>query len=202
MGEMNLLQSKWDGKVGQLVGAKWKNKATVHAYTKPKDAESQNQLVQRSWFKPMQKTCFLYAQQLKGYTNVSYKNMGLGNALIKFNKGLDIGANHDQLQRIQLVKASNEDVFGWGNSYFDSYIQVELRWWNNIQKYDDAEIFALFYNQKTGAVDFYKIPSLPYKVQVPRQAPYDKKTYYYMWGRRKVNGKTIYLKQTSGDIDI
>lgn len=202
MGTMNLLQSKWDGKVGQLVGAKWKNKATVHALTKPKDAQTDSQLKQRAWFKPMQKTCFLYAQFIKGYTNISHKNMGLGNALIKFNKGLDIGANHDQLQNIKLAKTDDKNVFGWGVQYEIGSISIEFRWWDNKPIYDDAEIFTLVYNTKLGTVDFNQYDTLPQSVTIQRKSPYDEHVYYYIWGRRKVNGKYVYLKQSSGEVPI
>ena len=195
MGTMNLLQSKWDGKVGQLVGAKWKNKATVHALTKPKDAQTESQLKQRAWFKPMQKQCFLYAQYIKGLTNISYKNMGLGNALIKFNKGLDIGANNDQLQNIQLAKTENEEVYGYGINYGNERIILNIEWFDRTKPVLDAENILLIYNGRTGNVQLFQNFTIPWQIRIPRVAPYDKPGYFYLWGRRKVNGKYVYLKQ-------
>ena len=50
MGIMNLLKADWKGKVGQTVGAKWKNKSTIRTYSIPADPKTAAQLEVRDAF--------------------------------------------------------------------------------------------------------------------------------------------------------
>ena len=53
MGKMNLLKANWEGKVGQTVGAKWKNKSTIRTYTKPSNPNTAGQQSVRGVFAEM-----------------------------------------------------------------------------------------------------------------------------------------------------
>lgn len=86
MGKMNLLKSKWDGKVGQTVGAKWKNKATIRTYSIPANPRTQPQLTVRGAFKAITSFVALFADGIKYLSALDTSGMSVRNAIIKLNK--------------------------------------------------------------------------------------------------------------------
>lgn len=88
MGIMNLLKANWTGKVGQVVGAKWKNKSTIRSYTKPAYTNTPAQQVIRQGFGEITSYVALFADQLKSLSAMNTKGMSLRNAIIKLNKDM------------------------------------------------------------------------------------------------------------------
>lgn len=86
MGKMNLLKANWDGKVGQTVGAKWKNKSTIRTFTKPSNPNTDAQQKVRGDFKSLTSFVALFADQIKYMTALDTSGMSLRNAIIKLNK--------------------------------------------------------------------------------------------------------------------
>lgn len=86
MGKMNLLKGKWDGKVGQTVGAKWKNKATIRTYSIPSNPNTQAQQDVRGAFKSMSQYVALFADGIKYKSALNVAGMSVRNAIIKLNK--------------------------------------------------------------------------------------------------------------------
>lgn len=86
MGLLNVLQAKWDGKVGQTVGAKWKNKATIRAYAKPANPNTANQQSIREIFRDASGFIALFSDQIKTLTSLNTRSMSVRNAIIKANK--------------------------------------------------------------------------------------------------------------------
>lgn len=86
MGKMNLLKGKWDGKVGQTVGAKWKNKATIRTYSIPSNPNTQAQQDVRGAFKAMSQYVALFADGIKYKSALNVAGMSVRNAIIKLNK--------------------------------------------------------------------------------------------------------------------
>ena len=86
MGLLNVLQAKWDGKVGQTVGAKWKNKATIRAYAKPANPNTASQQSIREIFKNASKFVALFSDQIKTLTSLNTRSMSVRNAILKANK--------------------------------------------------------------------------------------------------------------------
>ena len=86
MGKMNLLKSKWDGKVGETVGAKWKNKATIRTYAKPSNPNTQAQQSVRGVFATLTSFVALFADGIKYLTALDTSGMSARNAIIKLNK--------------------------------------------------------------------------------------------------------------------
>lgn len=92
MGKMNLLKANWEGKVGETVGAKWKNKKTIRTYTKPSNPNTQAQRTVRSAFKGITSFVALFADQIKYLTALNTAGMSVRNAIIKLNKSMiDLG---------------------------------------------------------------------------------------------------------------
>lgn len=86
MGKMNLLKGKWDGKVGQTVGAKWKNKATIRTYSIPSNPNTMAQQNVRGAFKEMSKYVAMFADGIKYKSALNVAGMSVRNAIIKINK--------------------------------------------------------------------------------------------------------------------
>lgn len=86
MGKLNLLKGAYEGKVGQTVGAKWKNKSTVRTFTKPSDPKTQAQMGVRNTFADMTSFVALFADQIKYISPLSTAGMSVRNAIIKQNK--------------------------------------------------------------------------------------------------------------------
>lgn len=88
MGKMNLLKANWEGKVGETVGAKWKNRKTIRTYTKPSNPNTQAQRTVRSAFKNITSFVALFADQIKYLTALNTAGMSVRNAIIKLNKSM------------------------------------------------------------------------------------------------------------------
>ena len=86
MGKMNLLKGKWHGKVGQTVGAKWKNKATIRTYSIPSNPNTMAQQSVRGAFKEMSKYVAMFADGIKYKSALNVAGMSVRNAIIKINK--------------------------------------------------------------------------------------------------------------------
>lgn len=95
MGKMNLLKAKYDGKVGQTVGSKWKNQATLRTYSKPSNPNTEAQQVVRSAFASITSFVALFADQIKYLNALDTSGMSVRNAIIKLNKDKMNGSTID-----------------------------------------------------------------------------------------------------------
>ena len=86
MGKINLLKGNWEGKVGQTVGAKWKNKSTIRTYTKPSNPKTAAQMSVRSAFAQMTAYVALFADQIKYLSALNTSGQSVRNAIIQANK--------------------------------------------------------------------------------------------------------------------
>lgn len=86
MGKMNLLKGNWEGKVGQTVGAKWKNKSTIRTYTKPSNPKTAAQMSVRNAFAQMTAYVALFADQIKYLSALNTSGQSVRNAIIQANK--------------------------------------------------------------------------------------------------------------------
>ena len=88
MGKMNLLKANWEGKVGQTVGAKWKNKSTIRTYTKPANPDTAAQQSVRGVFGDMTSFVALFADQIKYLSALNTAGQSVRNAIIQANKAM------------------------------------------------------------------------------------------------------------------
>lgn len=86
MGRMNLLKANWYGKVGETVGAKWKDKSTIRTYAKPSDPKTAAQEKVRDVFGEINHLIALFTDSLKYINSLDTKGMSVRNAIIKLNK--------------------------------------------------------------------------------------------------------------------
>ena len=86
MGKLNILKAAYYGKVGETVGAKWKNKNTVRVLTIPSNPNTQAQQTVRTVFRDMSKFISLFSDQIKTVSALNTRGMSVRNAIIKMNK--------------------------------------------------------------------------------------------------------------------
>ncbi len=86
MGKMNLLKANWEGKVGQTVGAKWKNKSTIRTYTKPSNPDTAAQQSVRGVFASMTAFTAMFADQIKYLSALNTAGQSVRNAIVQLNK--------------------------------------------------------------------------------------------------------------------
>lgn len=96
MGLLNVLKGAWFGKVGETVGAKWKNKNTIHVYTKPSNPNTAAQQAVRTPFGQMAAFVALFADQIKFLTSLNTKSMSARNAIIRLNKEMISAGEFDK----------------------------------------------------------------------------------------------------------
>jgi len=100
MGKLNLIQGKWNGKVGQLVGAKWKNKATLRAYAVPSNPKTQAQQTVRNVFKDITSFVALFSDQIRYLSSLNTRGQSVRNAIIQANKDMIDNGTFDKTQLV------------------------------------------------------------------------------------------------------
>ena len=112
MGKMNLLKANWEGKVGQTVGAKWKNKSTIRTYTKPSNPDTAAQQSVRGVFGDMTAFVALFADQIKYLSALNTAGQSVRNAIIQANKDQISAGTFDKttlkISKGGLQKVANE----------------------------------------------------------------------------------------------
>lgn len=88
MGKMNLLKANWEGKVGETVGAKWKDQSTIRTYTKPSNPDTAAQQTVRSGFGEITSFVARFTDQLRYLSALQTRSMSVRNAIIKLNKDM------------------------------------------------------------------------------------------------------------------
>lgn len=112
MGKMNLLKADWQGKVGQTVGAKWKNKSTIRTYSIPSDPKTAAQLEVRGAFKELTSYVALFSDQIKYLTALDTSGMSVRNAIIKLNKEM-VGPSGFNKANLLISKGGLQKIAGF-----------------------------------------------------------------------------------------
>lgn len=86
MGKLNILKAAYYGKVGETVGAKWKDKNTIRVLTIPSNPNTMSQQTVRTGFAEISKFVSLFADQIKVVSALNTRGMSVRNAIIKENK--------------------------------------------------------------------------------------------------------------------
>lgn len=96
MGKMNLLKANWIGKVGETVGAKWKNKKVIRTYSIPSNPRTDAQVSVRTVFKDMTGYVALFADQIKYLSSLDTRGMSVRNAILSANKAQVVAGAFDE----------------------------------------------------------------------------------------------------------
>lgn len=106
MAELNLLQGKYDGKLGQTVGAKWKNKATVRSYTKARDPKTAEQLNNRSRWSQMLNVYRVVKPHIEKYVPLDTSKFNLWCAFQNMNANFMNHATQKTYRNILIAKGN------------------------------------------------------------------------------------------------
>lgn len=152
MGKMNLLKANWEGKVGQTVGAKWKNKSTIRTYTKPSNPDTAAQQSVRGVFGQMTSFVAMFADQIKYLSALNTAGQSVRNAIVQINKEMISGGNFEKSGLI-ISKGGLQKVAGESGSASSGKITIT---WNRPTATNftsNAKLIAVMVQPETGLVE-------------------------------------------------
>lgn len=158
MGKMNLLKGNWEGKVGETVGAKWKNKSTIRTYTKPANPNTAAQQSVRSVFAQMTSFVALFADQIKYLSALNTAGQSVRNAIIQANKMMISGGTFNKANLL-ISKGGLQKVSGENAEAATKKVKVT---WNNPTATNftaDAKLIAVMVQSTSGLVDVLEAPA-------------------------------------------
>lgn len=158
MGVMNLLKANWEGKVGQTVGAKWKNKSTIRTYSVPADPKTSAQQEVRTAFRDITSFVALFADQIKYLTALDTSGMSVRNAIIKLNKGM-IGASGFEKANLLIAKGGLQTPDGVTASFAAG--KVTVAWTAPVATNftADAKMIVVVVQQESGIIEVLEAPA-------------------------------------------
>lgn len=152
MGKMNLLKANWEGKVGQTVGAKWKNKSTIRSYTKPSNPDTAAQQKVRGVFGSMTSFVALFADQIKYLSALNTAGQSVRNAIIQANK-TQIDAGTFDKSTLLISKGGLQKVAGETGTAAAGVVTVN---WSNptaTNFTENAKLIAVLVQPSSGLVE-------------------------------------------------
>ena len=152
MGKMNLLKANWEGKVGQTVGAKWKNKSTIRTYTKPSNPDTAAQQTVRTVFGDMTAFVALFADQIKYLSALNTAGQSVRNAIIQANKSQIVAGTFDKTT-LSISKGGLQKVAGETGTAESNKVKIT---WNNPTATNftaNAKLIAVMVQPTSGLVD-------------------------------------------------
>ena len=158
MGKMNLLKGNWEGKVGETVGAKWKNKSTIRTYTKPANPNTAAQQSVRSVFAQMTSFVAMFADQIKYLSALNTAGQSVRNAIIQINKSMIADGTFNKANLL-ISKGGLQKVAGENAEAATKKVKVT---WNNPTATNftaDAKLIAVMVQATSGLVDVVEAPA-------------------------------------------
>lgn len=160
MGKMNLLKGNWEGKVGQTVGAKWKNKSTIRTYTRPSNPKTAAQMSVRSAFAQMTAYVALFADQIKYLSALNTSGQSVRNAIIQANK-MQISDGTFNKATLMVSKGGLQKVTN--EQATESAGKITVTWdkptATNFTK--DAKLIAICVQESSGLVEVLEAEAKP-----------------------------------------
>ena len=158
MGKMNLLKANWEGKVGQTVGAKWKNKSTIRTYTKPSNPSTAGQQSVRGVFASMTSFVAMFADQIKYLSALNTAGQSVRNAIIQANKAQMMTGTFDKTTLL-ISKGGLQKVAGENASETSGKITVTWTKPTATNFTANAELIAVMVQPASGLVEVVNAPA-------------------------------------------
>lgn len=152
MGKMNLLKANWEGKVGQTVGAKWKNKSTIRTYTKPSNPNTQAQKTVRTAFAEMTSFVALFADQIKYLSALNTAGQSVRNAIIQANK-MQIAGGTFSKSDLLVSKGGLQKVAGEAGQAASGKVTITWTAPTATNFTENAKLVAVLVQEATGLVE-------------------------------------------------
>ena len=159
MGKMNLLKANWEGKVGQTVGAKWKNKSTIRTYTKPSNPSTAGQQSVRSVFAAMTSFVAMFADQIKYLSALNTAGQSVRNAIIQANKAQMMSGAFDKTTLL-ISKGGLQKVAGENATETAGKITVTWTKPTATNFTANAELIAVMVQPASGLVEVVTAPAI------------------------------------------
>ena len=158
MGKMNLLKANWEGKVGQTVGAKWKNKSTIRTYTKPSNPSTASQQSVRGVFASMTSFVALFADQIKYLSALNTAGQSVRNAIIQANKAQIMNGAFNK-ETLLISKGGLQKVAGENASETSGKITITWTRPTATNFTANAELIAVMLQPTSGLVEVVNAPA-------------------------------------------
>lgn len=152
MGKMNLLKANWEGKVGQTVGAKWKNKSTIRTYTKPSNPNTAGQQSVRGVFAEMTSFVAMFADQIKYLSALNTAGQSVRNAIIQANKAQIMDGTFSKTTLL-ISKGGLQKVAGESAQATSGKVTVTWTKPTATNFTTNAKLIAVMVQQATGLVE-------------------------------------------------
>lgn len=152
MGKMNLLKANYEGKVGQTVGAKWKNLSTLRTFTKPSNPNTDAQQTVRSGFKDVNAFVALFADQIRYKSALNTAGMSVRNAIVKLNKEMVSGNNFAKANLI-ISKGGLQKVAGESATEASGKITITWTAPTATNFTEDAKLIGVIVQEASGMVE-------------------------------------------------
>lgn len=149
---MNLLKANWEGKVGQTVGAKWKNLSTIRTYTKPSNPNTSDQQKVRGVFAQMTSFVALFADQIKYLSALNTSGQSVRNAIIQANKEQIMSGSFDKATLI-ISKGGLQKVAGEAASQTNGKVTVTWNAPTATNFTENAKLVAVMVQSTSGLVE-------------------------------------------------
>lgn len=158
MGKMNLLKANWEGKVGQTVGAKWKNKSTIRTYTKPSNPSTAGQQSVRGVFASMTSFVAMFADQIKYLSALNTAGQSVRNAIIQANKAQIMDGTFNK-ETLLISKGGLQKVAGENATETSGKITVTWTKPTATNFTVNAELIAVMVQPASGLVEVVTAPA-------------------------------------------
>lgn len=152
MGKMNLLKANWEGKVGQTVGAKWKNLSTIRTYTKPSNPKTADQQKVRGVFAEMTSFVALFADQIKYLSALNTSGQSVRNAIIQANKAQIMGGAFNK-ETLIISKGGLQKVAGESANQASGKVTVTWTTPTATNFTENAKLVAVMVQPTSGLVE-------------------------------------------------
>lgn len=152
MGKMNTLKGNYIGKVGQTVGAKWKNLSTERVFTKPANPNTQAQQTVRSGFKAINAFVALFADQIRYKSALDTSGMSVRNAIVKLNKDMVAGNSFNKANLV-ISKGGLQKVAGEAASATAGKVKVTWDAPTATNFTENAKLVAVMVQEDSGMVE-------------------------------------------------
>lgn len=152
MGKMNTLKGNYIGKVGQTVGAKWKNLSTERVFTKPANPNTQAQQTVRSGFKAINAFVALFADQIRYKSALDTSGMSVRNAIVKLNKEMVAGNSFNKANLI-VSKGGLQKVAGEAATAASGKVTVTWTAPTATNFTENAKLVAVMVQEDSGMVE-------------------------------------------------
>ena len=158
MGKVNLWKANWEGKVGQTVGAKWKNKSTIRTYTKPSSPSTAGQQSVRGVFASMTTFVAMFADQIKYLSALNTAGQSVRNAIIQANKAQMMAGAFDKTTLL-ISKGGLQKVAGENASETAGKITITWTKPTATNFTANAELIAVMVQPASGLVEVVTAPA-------------------------------------------